>query len=458
MARDLWIRGGIIVTEYGEFPADIKIADGKIAAVVRPGEKWEHGERDSGDALTVDASGCHVLPGVIDVHVHFRDPGLTHKEDFLTGSAAAACGGVTTVLDMPNTVPPVATADIFAEKKAALEGRSYVDYGLYAVITEGNADELPAMAEAGACAWKLFMGPTTGDIRAPELGELLHIFEHVVRPLGLPVVVHAEDRSVIEEAQRRVRDSGRSDYSALLASRPRMGEIIATETAARLAETTGVPVHIAHVTLAEAVDVIARHKARGVPITAETCPHYLWLSDEDVEALLPEAKILPLIRGSADRAALWEGITAGTIDVVATDHAPHRPEEKEGASDLWAVPAGSPGVETLLPLMLDAVHEGRLTLPRLVQLLCANPARIFGLHPAKGSLRPGSDGDVVIIDLREKTTIDQSRLHSKVKRSLFHGKTVQGKIRATIVRGQIVAENGELVGQPEGRLVGGWGR
>lgn len=446
----LWVRGGTLVGEHGTWRGDVLILDGKIAAVGDPAAWARLPHLD--DVPVLDASGRHVLPGVIDVHVHFRDPGLTHKEDFLTGSAAAACGGVTTVLDMPNTIPPVSTAAALEHKRRAIEGRSYVDYGLYGAITDENAAELEAMAAAGAIAWKLFLGPTTGDIRAPELGALLEIFQ-AIAPLGLPVVVHAEDRSVIERAEARLRPSGSRDYEDLLASRPRMGELVAVDTAARLAEATGVRVHLAHLALREAVDVVAHHKERGVPVTAETCPPYLFLSREDAPRFGPEFKILPPVRDREDGEALWRGLQDGTVDVVATDHAPHLPEEKEGAADIWSVPGGSRGVETLLPLMLDAVAAGRLSLPRLVAVLCANPARIFGLYPAKGTLRPGADGDLVVVDLERETAIDEARLHSKGKRSLFHGRRIRGAIEATVLRGRPVAVEGELVGEPGGRLL-----
>src|SRR5690606_5551999 len=206
-------------------------------------------------------------------------------------------------------------------------------------------------------ALKLFLGPTTGDIQAPSLGELLEIFRDLPR-LGLPVVVHAEDRSVIEAASSRVRAAGGQDYEAFLDSRPRWGELLATETAARLAEASGVPVHIAHVALREALDILRRYKKRGVPITGETCPPYLYFSREDFQHLGREFKILPPVRDVADREALWQALAEGLLDVVATDHAPHLPSEKEGAPDLWATPGGTSGVETLVPLMLDAVHRG----------------------------------------------------------------------------------------------------
>lgn len=448
---DLWVQNGRLVTPAGEFAADILIRGGRIAAIGTP----EVIRRAAGEGTPVlDAAGCHVLPGVIDAHVHFRDPGLTHKEDFLTGSAAAACGGVTCVLDMPNTLPPVSQGSLLEEKRRLLEGRSYVDFGLYGVIAQGGdlasaISRLSGLLQAGAIAFKLFLGPTTGDIRAPEVGELLPIFRTIAQ-WGLPIVVHAEDRSVIEVAEAQRRSSGSRDYRDLLASRPRFGELLAVETAARLAQETGARVHIAHLALAEAVDIVRRYRRQGVALTAETCPPYLFLSEDDAARLGPAFKILPPVRSRQDQAALWQGLQDGTIDVVATDHAPHLPEEKEAAGDIWAVPAGSPGVETLVPLMLDAVSEGRLSLSRLVELLCAAPARIFGLYPRKGSLQVGSDGDLTIVDLSATVTVDAQQMKSRAKSSLFHGWQLKGKPVATVVRGAVVAREGQLVGPPKG--------
>lgn len=448
---DLWVRGGRVVSPAGEFAADILIREGRIAAIGTP----EVIRAAAGDETPVlDAAGCHVLPGVIDVHVHFRDPGLTHKEDFASGSAAAACGGVTCVLDMPNTLPPVSQGSLLEEKRRLIEGRSYVDFGLYGVIAAGgdlaaSISRLSGLAQAGAIAFKLFLGPTTGDIRAPEVGELLPIFRTVAR-WDLPIVVHAEDRSVIEVAESQRRPSGSRDYRDLLASRPRFGELLAVETAARLAQETGARVHIAHLALAEAVDIVRRYRREGVAISAETCPPYLFLSEEDAARLGPAFKILPPVRSRQDQAALWRGLRDGTIEVVATDHAPHLPEEKAAAKDIWAVPAGTPGVETMVPLMLNAAAQGRLTLPRVVELLSAAPARIFGLYPRKGALQVGSDGDLTVVDLSATVTVDEKAMKTRAQTSLFHGWQLKGKPVATVVRGRVVAREGQLMGPPIG--------
>ncbi|MFS8534103.1 MAG: allantoinase AllB [Limnochordales bacterium] len=455
---DLLVRGGMIVTAGGVFPGDILVRGGRIAAVVQRAEEFPNWEPwvagGAGEGMehvrVLDATGLHVLPGLVDVHVHLRDPGLTHKEDFLSGTAAAAFGGVTTVLEMPNTLPPVATAALFAQKRERLAGRSYVDYGLYGVIDEANFPHLRELAEAGAIAFKLFLGPTTGDIRAPGWGRLQDVFA-LVAELGLPLVVHAEDRDVIEYAQAQVGEA--RDYRAFLATRPPFGELAATQTTCLLAQVSGARVHIAHVSLGDAVDLIREAKERGAPVTAETCPPYLFMTAEDCERLGPASKILPPIRERKDQERLWEGLHDGTLDLIATDHAPHLTEEK--ASKSWsAAPGGMIGLETMLPQLLTAVGEGRLTLPQLVEWTSTRPATIFGLAGRKGDIRPGLDADFVLVDLDAEWTLQPEHLHSKSKNSPLLGARLRGKVVHTIVRGHVVVENGKL-GEPIGQWLPG---
>ena len=456
---DLWVRGGTIVTATGVFPGDVLVRDGRIAAVIHRGESQDAGgwmPQDPGarqPMRILDATGLCILPGLVDVHVHFRDPGLTHKEDFLTGTAAAACGGVTTVLDMPNTLPPVATRAIFEDKLRRLAGRAYVDYGLYGVVDENNFADLPELAKAGAIAFKLFLGPTTGDIRAPGWGRLMDVFK-LVAELGLPLVVHAEDRDVIEYHEHK---AGKDlDYEGFLATRPPFGELMATQAACLLAGVTGARVHIAHVSLGDAVDLIREAKERGAPVTAETCPPYLGMTAEDCERLGPVSKILPPIRHRMDQERLWEGLHDGTLEVISTDHAPHLVEEKEGRSWLGA-PGGMIGVETLLPSLLTAVAEGRLTLPQVVEWTSTRPAEIFGLAGRKGDIRPGCDGDLVLVDLDAQWTLRAEDLHSKSQNSPLVGARLRGRVVHTVVRGRVVVENGRLTGDPVGAWLPGPG-
>lgn len=476
---DLLVKGGTVVTAERTFRGDIVIRNGRIVEMIEPSghagadvARAAEGVAESvaGDADPVgnadmpvlDATSKYVLPGLIDVHVHLRDPGLTHKEDFITGTLAAACGGVTTVLDMPNTIPPVATADIWRAKAAVVAGRAHVDYGIYGLIDEHNLDELTSMAEAGAIGFKLFLGPTTGDLRAPGWGRLIEVFEWV-RDIGLPLVIHAEDRDVIEYWQAKVEAGWRPDgsgatdsafdYAAFLATRPRFGEVAAIQTVCLLARMTNTPIHIAHVTLAEAVDVIRQAKAAGAPVTAETCPPYLTMTEADCERLGPVSKILPPIRSAADRDALWAGLHDGAIDLIATDHAPHEGAAKDGHGWLTAA-GGMTGVETMLTVLLNEVHRGRLTLSELVRWTSVRPAHVFGMADCKGDLRPGLDADLVVVDPEADCVVDAESLHSKSDNSPLIGQTLRGAVVHTVLRGRVVVENGQPVGRPKGEPIG----
>lgn len=438
---DLLIRGGTLVTPRHLFKADIGISDGQIAQILAPGHTCLARE-------TIDADGLYVLPGLIDAHVHLREPGLVHKETIATGTRAAACGGVTTVLDMPNTVPPVVDADTLTDKGQLIEGQAQVDVGLFAALTPGSARELSRVIEAGCVGFKLFLGPTTGDLQAPGWGELLEVFT-ISAGTHIPMVVHAEEREVIEHWTPRTKSHG-DDYPQLLASRPEFGEVSATASVCRLAKCTGAAVHIAHVSLAEAVEVIGQAKAAGWPVTAETCPPYLFLTAEDFPRLGPTMKVLPPVRHQNDQDRLWYGLRSSVIDVVATDHAPHLASEK--AASLWDAPGGAPGVETLLPLMLEAVHQGRCSLSDIVRWCCANPAIIFGLQ-GKGHLRPGAWADIVIVDLAKPWCIQAEELHSLSRSTPFAGLRGRGAPVATFLRGRLVARDGEPVGKPSGRWI-----
>lgn len=452
------VRGGTIVTAERTFVADIIVRNGRIAALVENSGPvaWDDGDcfALASAGTVIDATGQYVLPGLIDVHVHFRDPGATDKEDFATGTKAAAAGGVTTVLDMPNTLLPVSSAAVLEEKATLVAGRAYVDYGLYGVINECNLHELAGLAEAGAAAFKLFLGPTTGDIRAPGWGRLVEVFE-TVRDIGLPLVVHAEDRDVIEYWEQRLvrrRDTSLDahEYSTFLATRPRFGEAAATQTTCLLAAMTNTPVHIAHVSIAEAVGVIRQAKADGAPITAETCPTYLTMTAADCQRLGTMSKILPPIREQSDQDELWRALHDGTIDIIATDHAPHEPTAKHGLS--WVEAAGGMiGVQTMLPLLLAEVDRGRLSLHDIVRWTSRKPAELFGLAHRKGDVRIGLDADLVIVDLHRETTVTEDRLQSRSKNSPLLGTTLRGAVVHTIVRGHVVVRDGHVAGRPIGR-------
>jgi len=441
---DLVIHGGIIVNENTEESASLAIIDGRIAAIgaidlMPPARE------------TIDASGRHLLPGAIDPHVHFREPGLEYKEDWGTGTAAAACGGVTTVFDMPNTDPPTGTSEALALKQALAAEKAVVNYGIYGLLDESNLDELEALAADGVVGFKLFVGNTTGNLPCPSDGAILEGFEIIAR-LGLRCTVHAENSPILFRRERAMRAAGRTDVLAHLAARPDVCALEALNRVAIFAEWTGARVHIAHESTRLSLPYIRAAKARGVDLTVETCPQYLFLSTDDM--LGPNGSILrvnPPIREPGHGAPLFDALLDGTIDMLATDHAPHTPEEKT-RENIWDCGCGFPGVETSMPLMLTAVNQGRMTLGQYVRASSANPARAFGLYPRKGVLRVGADADIAIVDLHRHGLISAERLHSRSKVTPFADRAVQGIPVMTLVRGKVVMRDGEIVAQP------GWGR
>lgn len=457
MRRIRWIKGGTIWTESGRLEGDLVLGeDGKVAAVApRSSPTGLTDDLDVGPDEIIEATGLWILPGAVDVHVHFREPGLTASEDFATGSAAAACGGVTTVLDMPNTLPPVSDRKSLVAKMEQVAGRSYVDYGLFgAAVAQDERELIPqveAMVEAGACGIKIFMGPTTGDLRAPGWGALYRLCRHLGR--GGPVLTfHCEDRDVIEAVAAARERLSPDDYQSLLSLRPRFGELFATQGALLLALETGARVHIAHVALKEAVSLIAWAKAAGAPVSAETCPQYLFLCAEDFAWAGLRMKALPPIRSVQDQDQLWKGLLEGVLDVVATDHAPHLIQEPRDEA-VWASPFGIAGVQTLLPLLLDHAIAGKCQVSDVVKWTSSNPARAYGLYPKKGSLEPGADGDVVIVDPNAVWRCDESWWKGKSSNTPFWGRTGKGLPVMTLLRGQVVAQGGQVSGTPRGRLL-----
>jgi dihydroorotase len=441
---DLVINGGRIVTPDTVFAASIAIRDGRILAI---------GSADSMPPAveTLDASGLHVLPGAIDVHVHFRDPGYPHKEDWATGTAAAAFGGVTTVFDMPNTIPPTGTPEVLAAKHIIAASKAHVDYGLYGLLGEDTIDAVPTLVEGGVIGFKCYMGNTFGKIPSPSTGAMLEGFE-VVAKTGKRISLHAETNSVMERRETRLRAAGRTDPLAHIASRPAVVAIEAVSRAAVLAEWTGARIHILHISSADELRPLREAKARGVDITGETAPHYLMLSADDYARFGGVIRVNPPVRERHNQEPLWQALFDGTIDIVATDHAPHTREEKT-RNDIWTVDCGFPGVEVQMPLMLTAVCEGRLSISDYVRLSAANPAKIWGLYPRKGTIQPGADADLALVDLRAAWTIDDARLQSRSKVSPWHGRPVKGLPVHTLVRGRFVMRERTLMEDARG-----WGR
>ncbi len=422
----------------------LTVKDGKVAAITSD-ENVPSAER------VIDAEGLHVLPGIIDAHVHFRDPGLTYKEDFASGSAAAAAGGVTCIFDMPNNVPPTRDVATLSAKVEVASSKAVVDYGLFGLLSVGSLSDVRALSSSGVIGFKCYMGETTGRIPPPPDGEMLEQFSEVARS-GLAVAVHAENDSIVRYMMQKLRAEGRVYPRAHYESRPEIVEEEAVGRAILYAKDTSCPLHIAHLSSAGGADLVRRAKADRLPVTAETAPHYLILDDSRYADLGSLMKINPSVKSRSDRAALWDAISDGTVDMIASDHSPHTLAEKT-SQDIFEAASGFPGLETSVPLMLTQVNRGRLTLQRYVQLASANPARAWRIYPKKGCIEVGSDADITIVDLNAKSRIDSKRFHSKAKWSPFDGFEVEGQPAYTISRGRVVMDHGVVDTLRHGEMV-----
>ena len=452
MSADLVIRNGQVVTPTETFKGGVAISDGKFVAIGTD-DTLPKGQEE------IDAKGKHILPGIIDGHVHFREPGLSHKEDFTTGSTAAVCGGVTMVMEMPNVNPPTADADKVREKIKIAEGKFLTDYAFYGVVVQTNADQILPMAEAGVIGYKIFFGETIGNLPFPDDGMCLEAFANISKS-GLPLGIHAENRQIMAYYTNKLKAEGKNDPVYWEASRPAICEAESVAHAIFFAETFNTKLHVYHMSSKQAAALVKEAKAKGLRVTAETGPHYLLRDYKDMAEVGPLLKMNPPVRSRDHGEALWDGLLNGYIDMIATDHSPHTLEEK--GSDIygkmtkpaiWDCISGFCGVETAVPLLLTEVNKGRLTLNHYAKLTSENPAKVWQIYPQKGAIRLGSDGDVTIVDMDKESTIDVNKLHSKNKPSPWHGWKVKGMPVATVVRGNVQMRDGEVVGKPIGKLV-----
>lgn len=439
---DLLVTGGTLVSSGGRQKADLATRGGRIAAIAEPGTLGAAAE-------VLDASGLYVLPGVIDAHVHFRSPGLEHEEDWESGTRAAVFGGVTTVLDMPNTIPPTATVDAARLKVALAQRAALCDFGLFGLLGAGDVAIADLAGSGLVVALKAFLGPTTGEIPSPT-DEELSTGLRAARRAGLRVAFHAEDAELVARATEALRAAGRIDPLAHLEARPAAAEVAAIDRVGPLLIETRAAGHIAHLTSIEGLAAVGRWKELGADLTCEVTPHHALLLRDVYSEFLGLAKVNPPIRGEPHASALIKALAEGRIDTVASDHAPHLPAAKAHDS-IWDVAAGIPGVETLLRLLLTEVAGGRLTLEAVVRATSERPARAFGLWPRKGALAVGADADMVLVDAQVPSFISAADLHGKNKFTPFEGRATIGQPVATVVRGRIVMRDGDLLAQP------GWG-
>ena len=428
---DLLLKGGRAVTPSGTVEADIGVKDGKIAAIGALGDKA---------AEIFDAKGLTVLPGIIDSQVHLREPGLEHKEDLATGTAAAAMGGITAICEMPNTKPSTTTAQAMADKFARAKGRAWVDHAFYMGGAPENADQLAELERLpGVCGVKIFMGSSTGSLLVDDETTLKRAFASGRRRIA----IHAEDEARLKErrhlveggAHPKMHPEWRDDQTAILA----------TQRVLRLAREANRPVHVLHITTADEIEILSQNKDIA---SVEVTPQHLTLAGPDCyDRLGTLAQMNPPIRGEAHRKGLWYGIEQGIVDVIGSDHAPHTLEEK--AKPYPESPSGMTGVQTLVPIMLDHVAAGRLSLERFVDLTAAGAARILGMK-SKGRIAVGYDADFTVVDLKAQRTIKNQWIVSKCGWTPFDGMKVTGWPISTIIRGNVVMREDSLLNDPIG--------
>ena len=431
---DLILRNGTVVNHDGQGPRDIGIRGGRFAAI------GDLSRAPAGEVI--ECRGLHVLPGVIDTQVHFREPGLTHKEDLESGSLSAVMGGVTAVFGMPNTDPLTVSAEALADKVKRGHHRMHCDFAFFLGATAENTRHLAELERLPGCAGiKVFMGSSTGSLLVADDAGLRSVLERIRRRASF----HAEDEPRLNE-RKNLRIEG--DARSHPVWRDEVAALRATQRLVTAAQETGARVHVLHVSTAQEIEYLANHKDVA---SVETTPHHLTLEAPGCyERLGTRAQMNPPVRDAVHRAGIWSGIKNGVVDVLGSDHAPHTREEK--AKTYPASPSGMTGVQTLVPIMLDHVNAGRLSLLRFVDLTSAGPARLFGIA-AKGRIAVGYDADVTVVDLKRRETINDKWVASRAGWTPYDGVTVTGWPVGTLVRGRKVMWEGSLTTPAHGERV-----
>jgi len=431
---DLILKGGTVVNHDGEALRDLGVRAGRFAAI------GDLSRAAAGEVI--DCRGLHLLPGVIDTQVHFREPGLTHKEDLQTGSLAAVMGGVTAVFEMPNTDPLTVSAQALADKVKRGHHRMHCDFSFFVGATADNTKDLAEVERLPGCAGiKVFMGSSTGSLLVADDAGLRAILKVIRRRASF----HAEDEPRLNE-RKNLRIEG--DPRSHPVWRDEIAALKATQRLVRAAHETGARVHVLHVSTVQEIEFLRDHKDVA---SVETTPHHLTLEAPDCyERLGTRAQMNPPVRDAVHRAGIWRGLEQGVVDVLGSDHAPHTREEK--AKTYPASPSGMTGVQTLVPIMLDHVNAGRLSLLRLVDLTSAGPARLFGIA-AKGRIAVGYDADLTVVDLKRRETITDRWIASRAGWTPYAGLTVTGWPVGTVIRGHKVMWEGSLTAPAQGERV-----
>lgn len=445
---DLIVRGRRVVTPAGERPAAIHIAAGAIQAVTT----FE--DVPSGVALH-EAGDSVVMPGLVDTHVHINEPGRTEWEGFSTATRAAAAGGVTTLIEMPlNSIPATTTASAYREKTAAAAGKLWIDVGFWGGVVPGNIAELPALWDAGVFGFKCFLTPSGVE-------EFRHVTETDLRAaipmlasLNAPLLAHSELPEIIAAATTKLASASVRKYASWLASHPREVENEAIALLLRLATEFHAQVHIVHVSSADALDMLRAAKSNGARISAETCPHYLTFAAEEISDGETQYKCAPPIREGENRERLWTALADGTLDFVATDHSPCPPSMKlPELGDFMGAWGGVASLQLSLPAVWTQAHERGYAVPQLAAWMCSGPAKLAGLEKRKGTIAVGCDADLVIWNPHAAFSVDPARLHHRHKVTPYAGRSLQGIVETTFLRGRKIFDRGEFSGAPIGQVL-----
>lgn len=437
------IQGGLLATDYGVFCADILVRDGIIVAIGQQGIAVADG------ATVIDARGLTIFPGGVDAHTHMREPSLIAREGITHGTMAAAAGGITTIIDMPQADPPATTVESFRAKRDADARGSLADFALYAGAIGQPGEVLAALHAEGAIAFKSFISassPAFPNVTDAQLFAALR----TMAELGAMLTVHCENNDLLEAGLQEMRDAGRTDPLAHAQSRPGYVEVEAVLKTLYLAKTAGARVHIAHVSVAESAIAIAEARRDGQRASGETCPHYLLMDEDDLVRLGPYARCAPAIRTRAEVEALWPYLRDETLSFVCSDHSPYTIEEKErGRANILDAPLGLNVIQVMFPALLsEAVHQRGMPLEQFARVTATNPARLFGLYPKKGTIRVGGDADFALYDLDAMWTVEARDLLSLHKWTPLDGRRIRGKVIWTILRGIPLYGDGRILAAP----------
>jgi len=434
---DLVLHNAKICMPEGIVDAGIAVNEGRILRIAKEPNL-------PGASKSLDVEGKMILPGLIDPHVHMRDQQLAYKEDFFSGTSAAAAGGITSIIDMPNNKPVTMSSQSLKERMRLAERRVVVNVAFHSAFPE-ILEEIRQIVAQGAVAFKLYLSQKVGRLDIDDDDALLRAFKRVSE-IEVPVAVHAEDKKTLEATKKKMQRAGRRDVEAYLKVHSPYAELVAMQRITQLAKKTNIHIHFCHLSSAEGLKAFLASRNMGLSVSCEATPHNLLLSSKHLKRYGTFALTDPPLRKDEDVEALWNALGQGQIDALASDHAPHTIEEKK-AESIWDVRPGLPGLETTLPLLLTQVNEGKLAMSDLIRTTSRRPAEIFHLR-GRGSLTEGSRADLVVVDMRQSYKIDSSKFYSKAKYSPFDGWRVRGKPIKTFVNGRLAMEDGEIIAKP----------